>query len=103
MSLKKHIKRFFWYKRAFEGTGSYLCFFDRLFKKQRLRMVTVRGTRIYVRTNSSDIIAAIRNLYDQEYDHIRISNPKIILMLRQTLGQAPYFLQKNIPMHASSL
>lgn len=60
-------------------------------------MVTVRGTRIYVRTNSSDIIAAIRNLYDQEYDHIRISNPKIIIDVGANIGSSAIFFAKKYP------
>ena len=62
-----------------------------------MRTVNINGVNIYVRTNSPDLNVAIASLFENESDHIRCSNPKIIIDAGPNIGTSSIFFAKKYP------
>ena len=80
-----------------EGYGSHLCVLDEQLKREMVRKITIGGTNIRVRTNTSDLRVAITSLYEKEYDYIRCSNPKFIIDAGANIGTSAIFFAKKYP------
>lgn len=83
--------------RKIHGSGAWLCVLDALLGREVLRLVTLKGTRIYVRTNTPDLDVAISSLHDEEYGHLRLSQPKIIIDAGANIGTSSIFFAQQYP------
>lgn len=53
------------YQKAIKGFNSYLCILDELLKRELVRIITIDGTNIYVRSNTPDLKVAISSLFEK--------------------------------------
>ncbi len=85
------------YFKAMKGVAPYLCLFDKLIGRETIRMLTIDGTRIYVRTNTPDLKVAISCLHLKEYDGIRCMNPEVIIDAGANIGMSTLFFAQKFP------
>lgn len=85
------------YLQKIQGSGAWLCILDSLLRREVLRQVTIKGTQVYVRTNSHDLELAFSSLYDEEYGSIRLSHPKIIVDAGANIGTSSIFFAQKFP------
>jgi len=93
----RKLKRFLKYCRAIEGFGSYFCIFDEVFKREIIRIISIGGMNIYVRTNTPDLDVAISSLFYKEYENIRCSNPKWIIDAGANIGTSAIYFAIKYP------
>lgn len=91
------LKRFFKYPKIIGEFGLCLCILDEILKREVVRIITISGVKIYVRTNMQDLNVAITCFYDKEYDHIRLSNPKVIIDAGANIGTSAIFFAEKYP------
>jgi FkbM family methyltransferase len=85
------------YLNKIQGSGAWLCILDTILLREVLRLVTINGAQVYVRTNTPDLEVAFSSLYDKEYGSIRLSNPKIIIDAGANIGTSSIFFAKQFP------
>jgi FkbM family methyltransferase len=95
--MRKRRKRFRIFLKAIDGFGSSLCILDDLLNREKLRMVRIDGTSLYVRTNTPDLNVAISSLYKREYDHIRARSPETIIDAGANIGTSAIFFARKFP------
>ncbi|KPJ77831.1 MAG: hypothetical protein AMJ54_06595 [Deltaproteobacteria bacterium SG8_13] len=83
--------------KAIQGFASFLCLLDRLLRRERVRRIQLGGTDIYIRTNTSDLIAALSCLHHKEYDAIRCSAPRVIIDAGAYIGASAVFFADKYP------
>jgi FkbM family methyltransferase len=93
---KSKLEKFLIYHKAMKR-GLYLCMLDKLLQREKVRMISINGMNIYVRTNTSDIYVAISSLFEKEYDHIRATNPKFIIDAGANIGTSSIFFAEKYP------
>lgn len=74
-----------------------LCMIDLLFKQRNLRNVTINGTTLFIRTQTSDLAVAISSLVDEEYKEIRVKEPQYILDVGANIGTSALYFNKKFP------
>lgn len=79
------------------GLGTYLCLFDELFGRVRVRPVTINGHQIYIRTNTSDLYVVYSCFYHREYDYLSLSDPEIIIDAGANIGASSIFFARKYP------
>jgi FkbM family methyltransferase len=98
--IRGKIKRFakrLRYFRVIESPNAWLCFLDSMLGREVLRSVTIKGTQVTVRTNTPDLSVAISSLYNEEYGHLRLSDPKIIVDAGANIGTSSIYLARRFP------
>lgn len=95
--IRRRLNRYRRYNRAIEGCSSFLCVIDEIFRRERLRMITINKINIYVRTNTSDLNVAINSLFQKEYESIRCSNPSNIIDAGANIGTSAIFFANKYP------
>lgn len=93
----RKLKRFIRYFKFIEGFGPLLFILDDLLGREIVRTISIKGTNIYARTNTSDLSAAKDSLFDKEYENIRCSNPKVIIDGGAYIGTSAIFFAKKYP------
>ncbi|MBN2322297.1 MAG: FkbM family methyltransferase [Spirochaetes bacterium] len=93
---KNKWEKFLIYHKAMKK-GLYLFILDKLFKREMVRMISIDGINIYIRTNTSDIYVAISSLFEKEYDYIRADNPKFIIDAGANIGTSSIFFAEKYP------
>ncbi len=91
------LKRFFYYHKAIEGFGVYICALNDLLRNEIVRIINIGGNSIYIRTNTPDLSVAISSLFEKEYDNIRSLNPKFIIDAGANIGTSAMFFAKKYP------
>jgi len=89
--------RFYVYLRAVDGFGALLCILDDLRRKEKLRSLSIGGTRIHVRTNSPDLTVAISCLFSKEYEGISVPNAKFIIDAGANIGASALYFASKFP------
>jgi FkbM family methyltransferase len=93
---KSKLEKFLIYHKAMKR-GLYLCMLDKLLQREKVRMISIDGIEICVRTNTSDIYVAISSLFEKEYDYIRADNPKFIIDAGANIGTSSIFFAEKYP------
>ena len=93
----RKLKRIFQYPKIIDGLTAYLCFFDEIFGRERVRSIKIKDHKIDIRTNSHDLNVAISSLYDEEYDHLNLSDPRVIIDAGANVGTSSIFFARKYP------
>jgi FkbM family methyltransferase len=96
-NLKLRLKRLLGYRRAINGSNGYFCIIDDLLGRENIRKVTINGITVCVRTNTPDLEVAISSLFEKEYNHIRASDPKVIVDAGANIGTSAVFFAEKYP------
>lgn len=95
--LKSQLVLFRLYFRVFKSVSLYNILIDSILNREKERIISINGFKIYVRTNSPDVKVAISSLYFKEYDSIRCFNPKIIIDAGANIGTSSIFFAEKYP------
>lgn len=68
-----------------------------MLRREVLRNVIIKGTQVYVRTNTPDLAVAISSLHDEEYGHLRLPQPKIIIDAGANIGTSSVYFAQQFP------
>ncbi|MFO0453597.1 MAG: FkbM family methyltransferase [Pseudomonadota bacterium] len=83
--------------KRIQGSGAWLCMLDSMLNREVLRLVSIKGTQVYVRSNTPDLEVAFSSLYDEEYGSIRLSHPKIIIDAGANIGTSSIYFARKFP------
>lgn len=83
--------------KRIQGSGAWLCILDSMLNREVVRLVSIKGTQVYVRSNTPDLEVAFSSLYDEEYGSIRLSHPKIIIDAGANIGTSSIFFARKFP------
>ena len=90
-------KRYRRYRKAMDHQSALSCVVDRVFKREKERLIHIEGAAVYLRTNSPDISVAMSSLHEKEYDDIRCHDPKVIVDAGANIGTSSIFFAKKFP------
>lgn len=96
-SLKDKLKRFSKYRKAIDGSDSYLCILNELLGREVVKRVFIKGVGVFIRTNTPDLDVAISSLFEKEYGHIRVSDPQVIIDAGANIGTSAVFFARKYP------
>ena len=95
--LKRALKRVAQHRRMM-GTGNALYFlFNELTKNEKLKVITIAGEQVYVRTATTDIDVVQNFLVGQEYGNIKCSDPSVIIDAGANIGISAIYFAKKYP------
>ena len=93
----RKIKKRLRYLREIDGYAGYLCILDEILGRELVRPINIKGYQLHVRTNTPDLNVAISCLYENEYNHIRLSAPKTIVDAGANIGTSSIFFAIKYP------
>lgn len=91
------MRRVAFYLHVFEGRGAISVGLDQLFRRQKIRLIKIKGIALHVRTASPDITVAISCLYYDEFGGILARNPKIIIDAGANIGASTVAFAEHYP------
>lgn len=94
---RRILRRVRQYFRAIEGLGAFKCILDELLNREVVRPIVISGTKLWVRTNTPDLLVAIAGLYELEYENVRCTDPKTIIDAGANIGTSSLFFSKKFP------
>jgi FkbM family methyltransferase len=94
---KARLRKYLGYYRVLDVSSLFLCTVDKIFRREIVRLITVDGFHVYVRTNSSDLLVAVSSLQDKEYDHIVLADPKVIIDGGANIGTSSLYFAAKYP------
>jgi FkbM family methyltransferase len=95
--IKRKLRKFLRYPKIINGFDAYICILDEIFGREIVRPITINGYQLYIRTNTPDLNVAISSLCDKEYDHLNLSNPRIIIDAGANIGTSSIFFARKYP------
>lgn len=93
---KQKLKRIRTYLKI-SGFKAFPCILDELLNLEKIRVLEIAQTKIYLRTNTPDLQVAVSSLVDGEYEQIRCKDPQFIVDAGANIGTSAVHFAKKYP------